>query len=131
MFRLLPLITAVMIVALPTTAVGRDTDFTTECARVYQVYPRLMLAAMLESDVNCGDPDSGEFVSCYEGETGEEKAARARRLAIRQHQEAGYKAADEACRAWEADTRNSARGEALRSALANARETDTWRPENR
>lgn len=130
MSRSLPLPLAVIIVALPTTAVGRDMDLKAECDRIYQVYPRLMLAAMMESDVNCGDPDSGEFVSCYEGETSEEKAARDRRLAIRQHQEAGYKAADQACRAWEADTRNIALGETLRSAVADARATDTWRPEN-
>lgn len=130
MFRSLPLTLAVMMFALPTTAVGRNMDLKAECERIYQVYPRLMLAAMLESDVNCGEPDSGEFVSCYEGETSEEKAARDRRLAIRQHQEAGYKAADQACRAWEADTRNTALGEALRNALADARATDTWRPES-
>lgn len=130
MSRSLQLTFAVMLVALPTTAVGRDMDFNAECERIYQVYPRLMLAAMMESDVNCGDPNSGEFVSCYEGETSEEKAARDRRLAIRQHQEAGYKAAAQACQAWEADPRNTALREALRSAVADARATDTWRPEN-
>ena len=127
--RTSPLAAAALLFALPTTAIAREADLESECERVYQVYPRLMLAAMMEGDVNCGDPDSGEFVSCYEGETAEQKAARDRRLAIRQHQEAGYKVANAVCGAWQEDKRDAARAEALRTAIADARATDNWRPE--
>lgn len=115
--------------AIPTSAIAKEADLASECKRVHAVYPNLMLASMLEGEVNCGDPDSGEFVSCNAGETPEEKAARERRLAIRLHQEAGYKVASAACDAWEADKRNTARTDTLTRAIADARATDNWRPE--
>ena len=129
MKRTASLTIAAAALAAPIAADAKDAALAAECERVYQVYPRLMLAAMMEGDANCGDPGSGEFVSCYEGETPAEKTARDRRRAIREHQEAGYKAANQACRAWEADKNDAARGERLRSALADARATDSWRPE--
>ena len=125
------LIIFALFVATPAQAADEAKQLAKECERIYQVYPTLMLAAMMEGDVNCGDPDSGESVSCYENETAEQKAARQRRLAVRQHQEAAYKAANEACRAWEAD-RGSAEGQAtLVAAIGNARATDSGKLENR
>jgi hypothetical protein len=123
-----PIIAGMLTLATPASAIAKDLDLANECARVNQVYPRLMLASMMEGDVNCGDPDSGEFVSCYADETPAEKIARERRLAIRQHQEAGYKIASEACGAWEA-SKADGDAEKLRKALADARAADSWRPE--
>lgn len=118
------LIVAPLLLALPSSAMAEQAGFAAECARIYRVYPTLMLATMLEGDVDCAPPGSDTFISCNEGETPEERAARERRLAVRQHQEAGYKAADEACRLWEKDKRDAARTEAVQTAIANARTTD-------
>lgn len=125
------LILTSLLLAAPVQAAEEARDFAKECERVYQVYPTLMLAAMMEGDVNCGDPDSGEYVSCYEGETAEQKAARERRLAVRQHQEAAYKIANEACRAWEASKASNGRQTALAAAIKAARETDSGRLERK
>jgi uncharacterized membrane protein len=98
-----------------------------ECARVTEVYPLLMLAAMAEGPMDCGDPDSGVQVDCAAAETPAERAAHARRYAIRQYQEAAYKTADEACGAWRASRDAVPLQDAASHAIAAARATDNGR----
>jgi hypothetical protein len=98
-----------------------------ECARVTEVYPLLMLAAMAEGPLDCGDPDSGVEVDCAAGETPEQRAAHAHRHAVRQYQEAAYKIADEACDAWRANRAAVPLQEAAARAIAGARATDNGR----
>lgn len=98
-----------------------------ECARVTHIYPLLMLAAMAEGPMDCGDPDSGVEVDCAANETPAERAAHARRYAIRQYQEAAYKTADEACGAWRANRDAVPLQDAAAHAIAAARATDNGR----
>jgi hypothetical protein len=107
----------------PAAAKPRGLD--AECARVTKVYPLLMLASMMEGPVNCGQSDDGsDYVDCAEGETPQERAAHARRFEVRTWQEAGYKAADAACTAWEADKGSEALRQAAEAAIAEARRRD-------
>jgi|GEM_PF-5672209 len=98
-----------------------------ECARVTEVYPILMLAAMAEGPLDCGDHYSSVEVDCAANETPAERAAHARRYAIRQYQEAAYKTADEACVAWRASRDAVPLQEAASRAIAAARATDNGR----
>ena len=120
---------ATLFVASVAQARPGDVDLKAECARVYTVYPALMLATMLEGPVNCGNPEEDEVIDCAANETPEEKIAHARRFAIRQHQENAYKPADQACTAWEKDRKSPALIEAATAAIGAARAADTWRPE--
>jgi hypothetical protein len=96
-----------------------------ECDRVTKVYPLLMLARMGEGPMDCGTSDDGsDYVDCAAGETAEEKAAHARRFAVRKIQEAAYGKADDACTAWRADRASAALREAAVAAIAEARATD-------
>ncbi|MEP9358836.1 hypothetical protein [Sphingomonas sp. KR3-1] len=102
----------------------QDIDLKAECARVAQVYPRLMLAAMAEGPMDCGDPERGESVDCAAGETPEQKQAHALRWEIRKYQEAGYKTADTACGSWRAHPKSPEVAEAARVAIVAARARD-------
>jgi hypothetical protein len=95
-----------------------------ECQRVYKVYPLLMVASMLESPMECGDVASGESIDCDESLSDAEKAAKAERLKGRQTQEAGYKAAEEACMAWDKNKKSAEFAEAAKSAIGRARALD-------
>lgn len=99
-----------------------------ECERVYQVYPRLMMTVMLEGDLDCGEP-GGEYESCNEGETAEEKIARERRLAVRKRQEASYKPAQAACRIWDRYQQSTTHQLKALEAIKSARKSDNWRPD--
>jgi len=99
-----------------------------ECVRVVtQVYPLLILAVMAEGPMDCGDQHGGEVVDCAANETPAERTAHARRLAIRQHQEAAYETADTACKAWRANPGDVALQDAAARAIAGARATDDGR----
>jgi hypothetical protein len=98
------------------------------CALVQRIYPVLMLAVMAEAPVDCGDPDSGVSVDCDAGETAEQKAKHARRLEIREHQEAAFKQASEACEAYAANRKSPALREAAVRAFNAAREIGTDLP---
>jgi hypothetical protein len=98
------------------------------CTLVQRAYPVLMLAAMAEGTVNCGDPDSGEFIDCDAGDTPEQRARQARRLEIRQGQEAVFKEASEACDAWGEDRRSLDRQEAVIRTYRAARAVGTDLP---
>jgi hypothetical protein len=95
-----------------------------ECQRVYKVYPLLMVATMLESPMECGDVASGESIDCDESLSDAEKAAKAERLKGRQAQEAGYKAAEEACMAWDKNKKSIEFTETAQTAIDNARALD-------
>lgn len=111
-----------------TAAGGKPRGLEAECRRVHQVYPLLMLTVMAEGPMDCGTSDDGsDYVDCHANETAEEKAARLRRLAIREHQEAVYKIADEACVAWEADKGSAPLRDALIAAIGAARNADRGR----
>jgi len=101
-----------------------DDDLRAECARVAKVYPILMIAAMAEGPVDCGDPESGESVDCAAGETPEQKKAHALRWELRKYQEAGYKAADAACDDWRAYPKSDDMRAIVASAIAEARSRD-------
>ena len=117
-------ITAMAFASAMAAAKPRD-PLIAECARVTEVYPLLMLAAMAEWPMDCGLSDDGsDPVDCAAGETPEQKAAHARRFEIRTWQEAGYKAADDACTAWRADKGSQALREAAAAAVAEARRRD-------
>ena len=73
------------------------------CSLVHQAHATLMLVVMAEGPVDCGNPDEGVVVDCAANETPEERAAHARRLAVREVQEAAFKRASDACDAWDAD----------------------------
>ena len=99
-----------------------------ECTRVsQQVYPLLILAVMAEGPMDCGDHHSGEVVDCAANENPAERAAHARRYAIRQRQEAAYKTANDACGAWRANRGDGALQDAAAQAIAAARATDDGR----
>ena len=74
--------------------------------------------------MDCGEEGSGEFVDCDADATAEERAARARRLAIRQYQEAAYERASDACIAWSRERGSTALRQAAADAIAAARLTD-------
>ena len=98
------------------------------CSRVQQVYPLLMLAAMAEGGMNCGDPDSGEFIDCDANDTPDQRERQAKRLEIRQTQEAAFKQASEACDAWADDRGSLDRQLAVTSTYLAAREVGTVLP---
>src|SRR5688572_19609409 len=96
-----------------------------ECNRVVEVTPLLMLSVMAEGPMNCSDShDGSEFIDCDPDATPAEKAAQARRVAVRQYQEAAYQKAYDACDAWQADRKSPALREAAAAAIAGARATD-------
>ena len=98
------------------------------CELVQRAYPLLMLAAMAEGPMDCGDPHGGVSVDCDANDTPEERARQARRLEIRQRQEAVFKEASEACDAWIADRDSAARQEAVARTFRAAREVGTDLP---
>lgn len=111
-----------------TAAAGKPKGLEAECRRVNQVYPLLMLTVMAEGPMDCsGSHDGSEYVDCHANETEGEKAARLRRLAIRQHQESVYKTASDACDAWAADKGSAPLREALIAAIGAARNADRGR----
>lgn len=73
------------------------------CALVRQIHGTLMLVVMAEGPLDCGDHHDGVVVDCAASETPDERAAHARRLAVREVQEAAFKRASDACDAWDAD----------------------------
>ena len=95
-----------------------------ECARVAKVHPLLIIAVMAEGPVDCGDPESGVPVDCAADETPEQKKAHALRWELRKYQEAGYKAADAACRDWRAYPKSDDMRAIAASAIAEARARD-------
>jgi hypothetical protein len=99
-------------------------DLDKECSRAIKVYLNLMLAVMLEGPVNCGNPETDEVVDCHASETPAEAAARARRLAVRKYQEAGYEPAHDACMAYNKDKASEPLRQAALAAIAEARKRD-------
>jgi hypothetical protein len=99
-------------------------DLDKECSRAIKVYLNLTLTVMLEGPVNCGNPETDEFVDCHANETPAEAAARARRLAVRKYQEAGYEPAHDACMAYNADKASQPLRQAALAAIAEARKRD-------
>ena len=89
-------------------ASGRIAQLERACAMVQRAYPMLMLAVMAEGPVDCRGHHDAEPVPCDANDTPEQRARQARRLEIRQRQEAAFKPASEACFAWEADRRSAA-----------------------
>jgi hypothetical protein len=121
--------TAALLLAQPASAATEPlAPLDQACALVQRAYPMLMLAAMAEGPVNCGDPDSGEFIDCDAGDTPEQRARQGRRLEIRQHQEAVFKDASEACDAWGEDRRSLDRQQAVIDAWRAARAVGTDLP---
>jgi uncharacterized protein (DUF2126 family) len=98
------------------------------CSLVQRAYPMLMLAAMAEGGMNCGDPDSGEFIDCDADDTPEQRARQAQRLEIRQNQEAAFKQASDACDAWAQDRRSLDRQLAVTRTYLAARAVGTDLP---
>lgn len=98
------------------------------CSLVQRAYPMLMLASMAEGGMNCGDPDSGEFVDCDANDTPEQRVRQAKRLEIRQNQEAVFKTASEACDAWTDDRRSLNKQQAVIDAYRAARAVGTDLP---
>ena len=98
------------------------------CSRVQRAYPLLMLASMAEGTVDCGEPDSGEFVDCDADDTPEQRARQARRLEIRLNQEAAFKHASEACDAWSRDRQSLDLQQSVIRAYRAAREAGTDLP---
>jgi hypothetical protein len=98
------------------------------CDLVQRAYPLLMLAAMAEGPMDCGDPNSGVVVDCDSNDTPEESARQARRLEIRQRQEKAFKTASEACDAWAADRKSPTLQQAAARAFNEAREVGTDLP---
>jgi hypothetical protein len=94
------LATAQAAAAVPAERIERLTG---ACSLVHQIHATLMLTVMAEGPLDCGNPDEGVVVDCAANETPDERAAHARRLAVREVQEAAFKRASEACEAWEAD----------------------------
>jgi len=98
------------------------------CSLVQQAYPMLMLAAMAEGGMNCGDPDSGEFIDCDADDTPEQRVRQAQRLELRQQQEAVFEQASEACDAWAEDRRSLDLQLAVARAYRAARDVGTDLP---
>lgn len=96
-----------------------------ECDRIEEIYPLLMLAAMMEGPMTCGDPHMGEeLYSCDEDESLEENAKRAHRQKVREKQELAAKNADIACDAYEEDMTDPVLEKAARDAVRVSRATD-------
>lgn len=97
------------------------------CAQVQKAYPLLMLAAMAEGPMDCG-AHTGDYVDCDAGDTPEEAAKQAKRLAIRTRQEAVFKGASEACDLYSANRRLESAQRAAAAGLALAAEIGTGLP---
>ncbi|HEY0013716.1 MAG TPA: hypothetical protein VGB79_12795 [Allosphingosinicella sp.] len=109
-------------------ASGRIAQLERACEMVQRAYPMLMLAAMAEGRMDCGDPDSGVSVDCDADDTPEERTRQARRLQIRQQQEAAFKPASEACFAWDANRRSPALQDEVVRTFRAARQAGTDLP---
>ena len=109
------------------TAADRLESLDRACGLVQQAYPMLMLAVMGEGPMNCGD-HTGEYVDCDADDTPEERERQARRLEIRQGQEAVFKRASEACDAWAADRRSPELQEKVARTFREARQVGTDLP---
>jgi hypothetical protein len=96
-----------------------------ECARVFEVYPLLMLTVMAEGPMNCGEPGTDEVIDCDADLPAAEKEAKAKRLKVRMHQEAMYQKADAACTAYVADKKSSMKKEIAVQAINEARKVDS------
>jgi hypothetical protein len=97
------------------------------CALVQEAYPLLMLAAMAEGPMDCG-AHTGEPVDCDAGDSPEEAAKQAKRLEIRQRQEAVFKVASEACDLYSANRKLESAQRAAAMAIAAARKVGTDLP---
>ncbi len=106
----------------------RITRLNRACEIVQRAYPLLMLAVMAEGPMDCGDPDSDEFLDCDANDTPEQSARQAQRLEIRQRQEAVFKEASEACDAWAVDRSSPSLQEAVERTFRSAREIGTDLP---
>jgi hypothetical protein len=98
------------------------------CEQVQKAYPLLMLAAMGEGPMNCAT-HTGDYVDCDAGDTPEEAAKQAKRLEIRQRQEAVFKRASEACDLYTAHRKLGSAQAAAAAGLALARQVGTDLPE--
>lgn len=98
------------------------------CAQVRKAYPVLMLAAMAEAPMNCGT-HTGDYVDCDANDTPEQAAKQAKRLEIRQRQEAVFARADEACDLYSANRKLESAQKAAAAGLALARAIGTDLPE--
>ena len=115
---------AAMAAAASSQAAPKRANIDKECSRAIDVYLTLMMVVMLEGPVDCGDPASGESLDCRADETPVQKAARERRLAHRQYQEAGYKPAHDACVAYNENRKSEPLRQAALAAIAEARKRD-------
>lgn len=98
------------------------------CGLVQEIYPMLMLAAIMEAPTNCGDSHMGEFVDCDADDSPEQRARQAKRLEIRERQEAAFKAASLACEAWGADRGSPSLQQEVVRTFREARQAGTSLP---
>lgn len=99
-----------------------------ECERIEQIYPRLMLASMMEGPMICVNEFTGEEFECNEDETAQEKAERELRLKTRKKQEMAAKKADMACDAFEEELSNNELKQLAFDAIRAAQISNTGTP---
>ena len=98
------------------------------CQVVQEAYPMLMLAVMAEGGMNCAT-HTGDYVDCDANDTPEQAAKQAKRLEIRQRQEAVFAKASEACDLYKANRKLESAQHAASLGVALAAKVGTLIPD--